>query len=58
LGAAYAAGLAEGYWKSMDDLRANWKLDRQWNPALSPDQRKNIISKWKKAVVKSFDWED
>lgn len=58
LGAAYAAGLAEGYWKSTDDLRANWKMDRQWNPAMNPEQRKNNISKWKKAVIKSFDWED
>jgi len=54
LGAAYAAGLAVGFWKTLDSLRSNWKADRQWEPAWSADQREDAYSGWTKAVEKSF----
>ena len=54
LGAAYAAGLAVGFWKSLDALRSNWKADRQWEPAWTNDQRETAYAGWKKAVEKSF----
>ena len=54
LGAAYAAGLAVGYWKTLDSLRANWKADRQWEPQWSADQRETAYRGWTKAVEKSF----
>ena len=56
LGAAYAAGLAVGFWKTLDALRANWKADRQWEPAWTADQRETAYAGWKKAVDKSFGW--
>ncbi len=58
LGAAYAAGLAVGYWSGLDDLRANWKEDKRWTPALEPDERARLYRNWKKAVTKTFDWVD
>ena len=54
LGAAYAAGLAVGFWKTLDALRSNWKADRQWEPAWNADQREAAYDGWKKAVEKSF----
>jgi glycerol kinase len=54
LGAAYAAGLAVGFWKTLDALRSNWKADRQWEPSWSDDQRETAYAGWKKAVEKSF----
>ncbi len=56
LGAAYAAGLAVGFWKTLDALRSNWKADRQWEPAWSADQRETAYAGWRKAVEKSFGW--
>jgi glycerol kinase len=56
LGAAYAAGLATGFWKDLDDLRQNWKKDRQWEPAWSADQRDQAYAGWKKAVDRTFGW--
>jgi len=56
LGAAYAAGLAVGFWTSLDALRSNWKADRQWEPAWTNDQRETAYAGWKKAVDKSFGW--
>ncbi|HSR53626.1 MAG TPA: glycerol kinase GlpK [Acidobacteriota bacterium] len=56
LGAAYAAGLAVGYWKSTDDLEANWRSDRQWEPRWSEDQRQSGYAGWKKAVERTLDW--
>ena len=56
LGAAYAAGLAVGFWKTLDALRSNWKADRQWEPAWTADQRETAYAGWKKAVDKSFGW--
>ena len=56
LGAAYAAGLAVGFWKDYDELRANWGKDKEWNPAMDAEQRKKLYSGWKKAVTRTFDW--
>jgi glycerol kinase len=56
LGAAYAAGLAVGYWSTLDDLRANWASDREWCPAMDPARREKQFALWKKAVTKTFDW--
>jgi glycerol kinase len=58
LGAACAAGLAVGYWSSLDDLRANWRADKQWQPSMSPEQREREHALWKRAVTKSFGWAD
>jgi glycerol kinase len=56
LGAAYAAGLAVGFWKKVDDLRANWGKDKEWKPAMKSDQREKLYKGWKKAVTRTFDW--
>ena len=56
LGAAYAAGLAVGYWHSLDDLRANWAVVREWRPALDRAQREALTGSWRKAVERSFGW--
>jgi len=56
LGAAYAAGLAVGVWKQIDDLRANWGMDAIWRPQMNVEQRENIYAGWKKAVTRTFDW--
>ncbi len=56
LGAAYAAGLAVGYWKSTDDIRENWREDRRWTPAMPALERERLFARWNKAVARSFDW--
>ena len=56
LGAAYAAGLAVGFWKNLDDLRANWQIDKTWQPEMAADQREKLYADWKKAVTRTFDW--
>ena len=56
LGAAYAAGLAVGFWKDYKELRANWAKDKEWRPAMSTKSRKTLYSGWKKAVTRTFDW--
>jgi glycerol kinase len=56
LGAAYAAGLAVGYWENLDDLRKNWAIANTWKPNMSAVTRTNMRKQWKKAVTKSFDW--
>jgi glycerol kinase len=58
LGAAYAAGLAVGFWESEDDIRANWAQDKQWDPSMEADVRDRQYRNWKKAVTKTFDWVD
>jgi glycerol kinase len=58
LGAAYAAGLATGFFASADDLRAQWSVDRTWTPAMEEAQRAKMYGLWKKAVTRSFDWLD
>jgi glycerol kinase len=58
LGAAYAAGLAVGFWKSTDELRSNWNESRRWTPQWSPQQRDEGYAKWGKAVSRTLDWVD
>jgi glycerol kinase len=58
LGAAYAAGLAVGYFKDLADLRANWSVDHTWKPNLTNGKREQMYKLWKRAVSKSFDWID
>ncbi|TDD00752.1 glycerol kinase [Nonomuraea deserti] len=56
LGAAYAAGLAVGFWQDTDELRAHWAEDRRWEPGWNEEQREKGYAGWKKAVTKAFDW--
>ncbi|GGU87958.1 glycerol kinase GlpK [Lentzea flava] len=56
LGAAYAAGLAVGFWKSEDDVRQNWAEDKRWEPQMDDSRRASEYANWKKAVTKTFDW--
>ena len=56
LGAAYAAGLAVGFFKDTEELRANWSVDQQWNPAMEEPVRERLFHFWQKAVTRSFDW--
>ena len=56
LGAAYAAGLAVGFWKDYDELRLNWGREKEWLPAMDAKLRKKLYSGWKKAVTRTFDW--
>ena len=58
LGAAYAAGLAVGYWASTADIIANWGVDKRWQPAMADDRRAALYAKWNKAVARSRDWVD
>jgi glycerol kinase len=56
LGAAYAAGLATGLWKEVDDLRENWLEDKRWEPTMDAAKRDEYYTFWKKAVTRTFDW--
>ncbi|MBI5293266.1 MAG: glycerol kinase GlpK [Chloroflexi bacterium] len=56
LGAAYAAGLAVGFWSKLDDLRANWSKDKMWRPAMPARRREQLHRGWLKAVTRTFDW--
>ena len=56
LGAAYAAGLAVGFWPDLDSLRRNWREDGRWSPALPADQRERAYGRWKKAVERTLGW--
>ena len=56
LGAAYAAGLAVGYWTDREDLKRNWALDRQFEPSMTEPERARLYRSWQKAVTRSFDW--
>ncbi|MCC2313924.1 glycerol kinase GlpK [Cellulomonas xiejunii] len=58
LGAAYAAGIAVGYWSGEQDVIDNWAEDKRWEPAMDADERDRQYRLWKKAVTKSFDWVD
>jgi glycerol kinase len=58
LGAAYAAGLAIGYWSSLEDLRANWAIDKVWQPCMDAEMRERLYRGWQKAVTRTFDWLD
>jgi len=56
LGAAYAAGLAVGFWKEVEDLRANWGKDKEWDPKMDAMQRDKLHKGWLKAVTRTFEW--
>jgi glycerol kinase len=56
LGAAYAAGLATGFWDNQEDLRENWAEDKRWEPKMDDEDRKENMRMWKKAVTRTFDW--
>jgi glycerol kinase len=56
LGAAYAAGLAVNFFSGLEELRANWAVDRTWKPNLAEGEREQLYKQWKKAVTRSFDW--
>jgi glycerol kinase len=56
LGAAYAAGLAVGFWQAVEDLRANWGKDKDWSPGMKSAQREKLYQGWKKAVTRTFNW--
>ena len=58
LGAAYAAGLASGFYKNTEELRSTWAADKSWRPAINDDRREQICAMWKKAVGRSLDWLD
>jgi glycerol kinase len=58
LGAAYAAGLATGFWANEDDLRNNWAEDKRWEPQMDAGKRDEYFTYWKKAVTRTFDWFD
>lgn len=55
LGAAYAAGLAVGFWRHLDELRANWSVDRTWHPQMDEARRERLYQGWKKAVTRTFE---
>ncbi|MFM5892888.1 MAG: FGGY-family carbohydrate kinase, partial [Novosphingobium sp.] len=56
LGAAYAAGLAVGYWQSTADITANWGVDKRWQPAMDEARREELYAKWNKAVERAQGW--
>src|SRR5690606_37178562 len=58
LGAAYAAGLAVGFWSDLDELAANWQEDRRWQPTMARAESERLLRLWRKAVGKSMDWVD
>ncbi|TFH34777.1 MAG: glycerol kinase, partial [Anaerolineales bacterium] len=58
LGAAYAAGLAVGFWDDLEDLRSQWQLEKTWQPQMAIDQRDALIEGWRKAVERTFNWVD
>jgi glycerol kinase len=58
LGAAYAAGLATGFWNEVEDLRENWQEDKRWEPSMDAGKRDEYYKYWKRAVTRTFDWFD
>jgi glycerol kinase len=56
LGAAYAAGLAVGFWGDLEDLRQNWQIDQTWDPVMEEEKRAKLYKGWLKAVERTFDW--
>jgi glycerol kinase len=56
LGAAYAAGLAVGFWKDLGDLRENWRMDKRWEPRWSAERCDTAYAGWQKAVSRTLDW--
>ena len=58
LGAAYAAGLATGFWSEVEDLRANWGKDKEWQPKMDAQEREKEYRFWKKAIERTFGWQE
>ena len=58
LGAAYAAGLAVGFWNDLEDLSSNWRIDKTWQPHMTEGRREQLYAGWLKAVERSFGWVD
>ena len=58
LGAAYAAGIAVGFWTGEQDVIDNWAEDKRWTPSMDVEAREKTYRTWKKAVTKTFDWVD
>jgi glycerol kinase len=56
LGAAYAAGLATGFWTNLEDLRQNWGVGRTWQPSMDSTKRDELYRNWKRAVTRTFSW--
>lgn len=56
LGAAYAAGLAVGFWSSEADIRNNWAEDKRWLPQMAPQEADRLYARWKEAVQRTLDW--
>jgi len=56
LGAAYAAGLGVGFWKSKNDLVKNWAADKTWSPSMSTNERSALLHNWSKAVQRTYNW--
>jgi len=56
LGAAYAAGLAVGFFKNQNELSAHWSAEKTWQPAMDEERRERLYRDWKKAVTRTFDW--
>ncbi len=58
LGAAYAAGLAVGFWNNLDELRAKWDIAQEWAPKMESAERQKLEQQWKKAVERTLNWEE
>ena len=56
LGAAYLAGLAVGYWESLEDVRENWQIDKTFKAEMEPDKRSELLVGWDKAVSRTLGW--
>ena len=56
LGAAYAAGLAVGFWKDTQEIVANWRADRRFTPKMNESDRTRLVASWEKAVERSLGW--
>ena len=56
LGAAYAAGIATGYWRGVEELQRNWAIAQRWKPQMSTAERERLYASWQKAVERSFGW--
>ena len=56
LGAAYAAGLEIGFWKSQNELERNWQKDSMWSPSMNANQRSALLHNWRKAVKRTYNW--
>jgi glycerol kinase len=58
LGAAYAAGLATGFWQDIEDIKRNWNMDKIWYPHMDPEIREMLYQGWKKALERTLNWVD